>query len=121
MHDTFYTAAPFFTAVYYGSNITILHHKLSTYLHSHPDRYPLRYEDQRVSSEGQQVTGYGHSDLNNIWVLLPADGEITTVDGEGKPAPRFWTHGDKFHLEHFMTKKRLLTHDVASPLTTTNT
>ncbi len=41
--------------VFYGANVTIKHVPLSVYLHSHVDRYPLRYEDDRVSSQGQQV------------------------------------------------------------------
>ena len=106
-------------AVYYGSNITLLHHKLTNYLHSHPSNYPLRYDDNRVSSQGQQITGYPHIDDNNIWTLLPVDG-VFTESVEDKTQPRYWKGGDHFYLEHFMTKKRLLTHDVASPLTPTN-
>ncbi|KAJ3059044.1 hypothetical protein HK102_010183, partial [Quaeritorhiza haematococci] len=60
-------------SVPYHSNITIKHRDLSVFLHSHPDRYPLRYDDGRISSQGQQVTGYPHSDLNNFWEIEPVD------------------------------------------------
>lgn len=106
-------------AIYYGANVTFLHYKISNYLHSHVHRYPLRYDDGRVSSQGQQVTGYPHSDYNNIWIIIPLDGNYEeTIDG--KTGPRFWRHKDEFYLQHFATGKRLLTHDVASPLTPTN-
>ena len=32
--------------------VTIRHKETKTYLHSHPDKYPLRYDDGRVSSQG---------------------------------------------------------------------
>ena len=41
--------------------VTIRHKSTEAFLHSHEDRYPLRYEDGRVSSNGQQVTGYIHA------------------------------------------------------------
>ena len=36
----------------YYDPITLRHKETKAYLHSHPDRYPLRYDDGRVSSQG---------------------------------------------------------------------
>jgi dolichyl-phosphate-mannose-protein mannosyltransferase len=38
----------------YYDTITLRHKETKAYLHSHPDRYPLRYEDGRVSSQGTE-------------------------------------------------------------------
>ncbi|EEY19880.1 dolichyl-phosphate-mannose-protein mannosyltransferase [Verticillium alfalfae VaMs.102] len=62
----------------YYDSLTIRHKETKTYLHSHPDRYPLRYDDGRVSSQGQQITGYPFNDTNNYWQILPLEGEETT-------------------------------------------
>ncbi|KAF2459716.1 protein O-mannosyl-transferase 1 [Lineolata rhizophorae] len=94
--------------------LTFKHKETKVYLHSHPDRYPLRYEDGRISSQGQQVTGYPHNDTNNHWQIMP-----------GKPLPegvetRRVKHGDIVRLRHVVTDTILLTHDVASPYYPTN-
>lgn len=98
----------------YSDSITIRHKETKTYLHSHPDRYPLRYDDGRVSSQGQQVTGYPFNDTNNHWQVLPV--QPSPVDGS--------THhvktGDIIRLRHLVTNTYLLTHDVASPYFPTN-
>jgi dolichyl-phosphate-mannose-protein mannosyltransferase len=36
----------------YYDHLEIKHKETSAFLHSHPDKYPLRYEDGRVSSQG---------------------------------------------------------------------
>ncbi|KAH0566214.1 hypothetical protein GP486_000389 [Trichoglossum hirsutum] len=95
--------------------ITIKHRETKAYLHSHPDRYPLRYEDGRVSSQGQQVTGYPHNDTNNHWQVLPA--EPFDVDGMLGQAVK---NGDLIKLRHLVTNTILLSHDVASPYYPTN-
>lgn len=86
------------------------------WLYSHEHRYPLHHDDGKVSSQGQQVTGFTDSDEdtdpNNIWQFYPADSEPT-----GRVP---LSHGDTVRLYHPATKKFLLTHDVASPLTMTN-
>lgn len=105
-------------AIYYNDTITLLHYKTNVYLHSHFHNYPLRYNDGRVSSQGQQVTGYPHPDSNNNWRLIPEDGEIFEVGNE--TALRPVRNGDVIRLEHINTKTVLLTHDVASPLTATH-
>ncbi|KAJ3149087.1 hypothetical protein HDU86_007030 [Geranomyces michiganensis] len=115
------SSIPFF------SNITIRHRDTSAYLHSHVDKYPLRYEDGRISTQGQQVTGYPHRDLNNHWTLEPADETIYTAikkyeldDEEKSRHVRYLRHNDHVRLRHARTGTYLITHDVASPLTPTN-
>lgn len=39
--------------VHYYDTIQIRHKDTKVFLHSHPDKYPLRYEDGRVSSQGR--------------------------------------------------------------------
>jgi dolichyl-phosphate-mannose-protein mannosyltransferase len=99
----------------YNDIITIRHKETKVYLHSHPDRYPLRYDDGRISSQGQQVTGYAFNDTNNHWQVLP------TYDLEDTaPEDRPVRNGDVIKLRHVGTDTILLTHDVASPSMPTN-
>jgi dolichyl-phosphate-mannose-protein mannosyltransferase len=94
----------------YGDFITMKHKETRVYLHSHVDKYPLRYDDGRISSQGQQVTGYPHNDTNNHWqVLPPSEGKTGAVK-----------NGDVVRLRHLITDHILLTHDVASPYFPTN-
>ncbi|KAL9630004.1 MAG: hypothetical protein Q9204_004954 [Flavoplaca sp. TL-2023a] len=99
----------------YFDSITLRHKETKTYLHSHPDKYPLRYEDGRVSSQGQQVTGYPFNDTNNHWQVLPA---------KSFPEDQLSGHrvksGDLIKLRHLVTDTYLLSHDVASPYYPTN-
>ena len=99
----------------YYDTIAIKHKETKTYLHSHPDRYPLRYDDGRVSSQGQQVTGYPFSDQNNHWQILPMN-----LHPEDQQAGNPVKHGDLVRLRHLVTDTYLLTHDVASPYYPTN-
>ncbi|KAK9494778.1 Dolichyl-phosphate-mannose-protein mannosyltransferase-domain-containing protein [Lipomyces doorenjongii] len=99
----------------YYDTIAIKHKDTGAYLHSHLDRYPLRYDDGRISSQGQQVTGYPHKDANNNWVILPAV-EFPENDRLGHPV----NGGDIVQLFHPVTGTYLLTHDVASPYYPTN-
>ncbi|KAL8791020.1 MAG: hypothetical protein Q9195_006094 [Heterodermia aff. obscurata] len=99
----------------YYDTIAIKHKETKTYLHSHPDRYPLRYDDGRVSSQGQQVTGYPFSDTNNHWEILPAQ-----LFDESNKLDHQVTQGDFVRLRHLVTDTYLLTHDVASPYYPTN-
>ncbi|PGH00412.1 dolichyl-phosphate-mannose-protein mannosyltransferase [Blastomyces parvus] len=99
----------------YYDQITIRHKDTKTYLHSHPDRYPLRYDDGRVSSQGQQVTGYPYNDTNNHWEILPVT-PFEANDRLGHPVK----NGDIVQLHHTGTDTILLTHDVASPYYPTN-
>lgn len=97
----------------YYDGLTIKHKDTKVYLHSHPDKYPLRYEDGRISSQGQQVTGYPHNDTNNIWQIVPS-----------KAIPQEPGHKvknlDVVRLRHLVTDTWLLSHDVASPYYPTN-
>lgn len=99
----------------YYDTLTLKHKDTGVLLHSHNAQYPLRYEDGRISSQGQQVTGYNHPDPNNEWQILP------TVDWPedqrvGHPVPA----GSTIRLRHVATNSYLITHDVASPYFPTN-
>lgn len=94
--------------------MTIRHQDSKAFLHSHPERYPREYYDGRVSSEGQQVTGSEHPESNNEWQILPA--KPLRDAGRG----RVVRHDDVIQLLHVNTQTLLLTHDVVSPLLSTN-
>jgi dolichyl-phosphate-mannose-protein mannosyltransferase len=96
----------------YFDNIAMKHKETKVYLHSHVDKYPLRYEDGRISSQGQQVTGYPHNDTNNYWQIIPS----VEMEGRGHPVK----NGDVVRFRHLVTDSWLLTHDVASPYYPTN-
>lgn len=98
----------------YYDVVTMKHKDTKVYLHSHPDHYPLQYDDGRISSQGQQVTGYGHDDINNHWQIIPT--KALPEAGRG----RVVRHEDVIQLLHVNTQTLLLTHDVASPLMPTN-
>ena len=99
--------------VEYWDPISMKHKETKVYLHSHPDKYPLRYEDGRISSQGQQVTGYPHNDTNNIWQIVPS----TAIPQEAGHKVK---HGDVVRFRHLVTDTWLLSHDVASPYYPTN-
>ena len=96
----------------YYDHIQIQHKETHAYLHSHPDRYPLRYDDGRVSSQGQQVTGYPYSDANNHWEVIP----LKADDQESRQV----RNNELVRLRHVVTNTMLLSHDVASPYYPTN-
>ena len=102
--------------VYYGQQIKIKNKVEDIWLHTHEHKYPLQHDDGKISSQGQQVTGYGDSeeelDPNNVWIFYPAGEE---------PSGRVpLKNGDTVRVYHPASGKFLLTHDVASPLTMTN-
>lgn len=99
--------------VNYYDIITLKHMDTEAFLHSHTNLYPLYYEDGRVSSQGQQVTGYIGEDFNNQWQIIPLN-ELPKNPTEGILL------GEKFRLRHIATDTFLLAHDVASPLYPTN-
>ncbi|KAJ6120311.1 hypothetical protein N7523_004591 [Penicillium sp. IBT 18751x] len=99
--------------VQYFDSISMRHKDTKVFLHSHWETYPLRYDDGRISSQGQQVTGYPHNDTNNFWQILP-----TKALPEGQAASVL--NGDVIQLRHVGTDSYLLTHDVASPFFPTN-
>ncbi|KAF8892285.1 glycosyltransferase family 39 protein [Infundibulicybe gibba] len=98
----------------YYDTVTMRHKDTKVFLHSHPDKYPLKYDDGRISSQGQQVTGYGHNDTNNYWQIIPTKALPETGRG------RIVRNEDTIQLLHVNTGTHLLTHDVASPLMPTN-
>lgn len=100
----------------YFDEIVLRHKDTKVFLHSHFDQYPLRYEDGRISSQGQQVTGYPFNDTNNHWQILPSNPLPEDAEGVGHPVK----NGDIVQLRHLFTNSILLTHDVASPLMPTN-
>lgn len=109
------------------------HKNTKTFLHSHVDRYPLKYDDGRISSAGknssfkflfcflilrfvgQQVTGYAHNDTNNHWIVEPTKDIPETGRG------RVVRQHDVITLRHINTNTTLLTHDVACTTMATNT
>ena len=99
----------------YYDTITLQHKLTKAFLHSHPDRYPLKYDDGRISSAGQQVTGYPFNDTNNNWIVMPTK-EVPEM-GRG----RVVRSGDIIQLKHVVTDTFLLTHDVACTTLATNT
>jgi dolichyl-phosphate-mannose-protein mannosyltransferase len=106
--------------------VTLQHAGTNHYLHSHEHKYPLRYDDGRISSEGQQVLGYVEQDRNSIWEIVPVDTEMYPAqytelsDKEKKASVRWVRHGSIARLRHVGTDTFMVTHDVASPLTKTN-
>eukprot|EP00835_Amoeboradix_gromovi_P001308 NODE_57_length_25931_cov_0.351037.p4 type:complete len:583 gc:universal NODE_57_length_25931_cov_0.351037:17375-19123(+) len=110
--------------VYYGGLITIKNTNNNCFLHSHLHNYPLKYQDGRISSQGQQITCYGHSDVNNEWIILPRKDGLVNIDDLRNVttlAPIPVAQNDLIILYHSKTNCYLMTHDVASPLTPTNT
>lgn len=99
--------------VNYFDIITMKHSDTEAYLHSHLANYPMRYEDGRISSQGQQVTGYTHEDVNNEWEIFPTK---ELPERLGQPV----LLDDVVRLRHVSTNTWLLAHDVASPLYPTN-
>jgi dolichyl-phosphate-mannose-protein mannosyltransferase len=85
-------------------------------------RYPLRYEDGRVSSESQQVNAYFQQDANSIWEIEALDPKYFDDDYKKseKDKVRYLRHNSLCRFKHVGTGSYLLTHDVASPLTKTN-
>lgn len=115
--------------IHYYDKITLQHKGTDVYLHSHLDKYPLKYDDGRISSQGQQVTGYPFNDTNNVWQLIPTV-PLPEVTEEQSLDPDFPTNLDRkefkirhkhiIRLLHVNTDTYLLAHDVASPLMATN-
>lgn len=101
--------------IQYHDSITMRHKDTKVLLHSHWERYPLRYDDGRISSQGQQVTGYPYNDTNNVWQILPTVPlEVNETHGHSVK------NGDVIQLRHIGTDTYLLSHDVASPYYPTN-
>ncbi|KAI8890197.1 glycosyltransferase family 39 protein, partial [Backusella circina FSU 941] len=98
--------------IHYNDAIRLQHKGTKAILHSHDLQYPLRYEDGRVSSKGQQVTGTLKPDNNSYWRILP-----TMELKSDQVAIR---HNEVIRLQHTGTGRYLLTRDVAAPLIPSN-
>jgi dolichyl-phosphate-mannose-protein mannosyltransferase len=67
-------------ALYVGSKLTLRNLAENVYLHSHDALIPQSHQD-KVSSNGQQVTGYSISDdMNNEWIIELAPNNLLFND-----------------------------------------
>lgn len=102
--------------VNFYDEITIKHKDTGAFLHSHDFVYPLRYETGRISSNLQQVTAVFdeniEQDTNSHWEIVPSNEHIGQADGVHT--------NDVVRFRHVSSGGYLLTHDVASPLKSTN-
>lgn len=99
-----------------GQTIRLKSRLEDIFLHSHAHNYPQQHLDGKISSAGQQVTGYPSEDPNNLWQILP----VTWTDQAILKQQPGVKNGDLVRLLHVKSNKFLYTHDVASPLTRTN-
>lgn len=72
-------------SIYYGQPVRIKNRGESIYLHSHNHRYPRVHDDGKVSSEGQQVTGYPIADDNNVWLIVSPEDSIEFIQIDSPP------------------------------------
>lgn len=92
--------------VSYGSTITLKHHRLNLYLHSHKFVY-------KSGTGEQQVTMYDYDDDgNNEWVIETIG---TNYDGKFDSRFRPIKDGDHVKLYHKFTKKYLRANNVRPP------
>lgn len=103
------------TPINYFDVLTLRHKETKAYLHSHLANYPLRYDDGRVSSAGQQVTGYPFNDTNNHWQIVPVAQLAENLASNTRVR-----NNHVVKLRHIQTDTYLLSHDVASPYYPTN-
>ena len=104
-----------FADVGYNSHILIKHSGTrGGYLHSHKDTYP-------AGSKQQQITLYGWSDDNSIFIVRPAiqdkDGALSEVSLNETSFTKI-TDGTVVRLQHLTTKKYLHSHNVRAPVST---
>lgn len=103
--------------VHFFDTVSIKLENAEIFLHSHPHHYPLQYTDGRISSQGQQVTGYSfQDDDNSLWQILPPVPYNPEDEFMGAPI----VGPQQVMLRHVGTDSYLLTHDVASPGYPTN-
>ncbi|SCU97402.1 LANO_0E15940g1_1 [Lachancea nothofagi CBS 11611] len=92
----------------YGSEVTIRSHGLSpNLLHSHVQLYPF-------GSGQHQVTGYGHSDDNNNWIINFSRESGMEIDEYGLSNGKSLKLGDnaEIRLVHKSTKANLHSHEI---------
>ena len=112
-------------AVYFDSVIKFKSKTEKSYLHSHKHLYPESYGGGRMSSGGQQVTGYHHPDENNDWIIIQANSTTdfqANVSTSGQNKSRVIVKdGDIIRLKHVITGKYLISYDnIPSPATAAN-
>ncbi|SCU79133.1 LAFA_0B00958g1_1 [Lachancea sp. 'fantastica'] len=94
--------------VAFGSTVSIRSHGLSpNLLHSHVQLYPF-------GSGQHQITGYGHSDNNNHWLInfSRESGEEVDENGLLRGDSVTLRHESEIRLVHKNTKANLHSHDV---------
>jgi dolichyl-phosphate-mannose-protein mannosyltransferase len=103
--------------VNFYDHITIRHKDTRILLSSNEQHYPLRYDDGRVSSQGQIVTGVLPNIEDNVWQILP---ELVDMPENEQQLGREVPGGARIRLKHIATDNYLVCHDVASPYFPTN-
>lgn len=88
-----------------GSMVSIRHLKTNVYLHSHDAFF-------EGGSGQQHVTGYGHRDLNNIWVVE----NVSSSDGLHQTPFSVLQDRSLVRIRHFQTLRRLHTHPQKAPV-----
>lgn len=99
--------------------ITLRHRPTLAYLHSQMDKYPMKYDDGRISSQGQQVTAVHDVDELSWWQIVPVS-PVDDDNGTFNITRRKIFHNQRIRLLHVATQSYLMTHDVAAPLMPTN-
>lgn len=95
----------FLNAQKYGDIVKIKHVLTNTHLHSHAINY-----GHPQSSGQQQITAFGSSDDNDLWVIKPEHGNDSRRG--------IVHHGDVIRLEHYLTHRNLHSHaGIPSPVT----
>jgi dolichyl-phosphate-mannose--protein O-mannosyl transferase len=99
--------------VYFGSQIRIRQYKPDgPFLHSHASVYP-------EGSKQQQVTGYHHRDVNNLWIIRRAYNVNKTYVVEETDEQQELVqlrHLDEIRLQHVSTGRFLHSHNVDPPV-----
>ncbi|PKI83690.1 dolichyl-phosphate-mannose--protein mannosyltransferase [Malassezia vespertilionis] len=99
--------------------ITFKHVGTDRYLFSGLGNYPHKYDDGRISSDGQIVSAVDSAEDGIAWKIVPVD-PVNNEDGSFNITRRRIYHGQKLRLLHVDTNAYLMTHDVASPTMPTN-
>jgi len=99
------------SAVAYGGVLRMKNSIIAgTYLHSHHHLYP-----PGVGARHQQVTTYGFTDNNNLWLVKRESGPTSMATESGKLD---WVrNGDLIRLEHKPTQRNLHSHRMPAPVT----
>ncbi|OMJ22116.1 Dolichyl-phosphate-mannose-protein mannosyltransferase 4 [Smittium culicis] len=120
--------------IYYGDAISFKHVGTDVYINGRLERFPRKYKDKRISSNGHQVTGISALGNSSYWTIAPVElpdeymklfnetGQVvdsSALNGISLSHLQVRNH-DLVRLIHYDTKKAMRTHDVASPFTPTN-